>query len=94
LPQVLSASSYSSVALLVYFRELWDRARKIDSKHRAALLHYERHSQLTDDIFLYKRELTEVGKDLRAYTWRKKNEGSELRRFICLLNKRTANLQK
>ena len=78
----------------VVFDELWDRARKIDSKHRAALLHYERQSQLTDDIFLYKRDLTEVGKDLRAHPWWKKNEGTELRRFIYLLNKRTANLQK
>jgi hypothetical protein len=33
------------------FDALWGRARKIDSNHRAALLRYERHSQLTDDIF-------------------------------------------
>jgi hypothetical protein len=57
------------LAMRAVFDELWDRARKIDSKHRAALLRYERHSQLTDDIFLYKRELTEVGKDLRARPW-------------------------
>ena len=77
------------------FDELWDRAREIDSKHRAAaLLRYERHSKLTDDIFQYKLELTSVGKDLRAHPWWKKNEGLKLRRPICLLNKRTANLQK
>jgi hypothetical protein len=44
------------------FNALCDRARKIDSSHRAALLRYERHSQLTDDIFQYKLELTKVGR--------------------------------
>jgi hypothetical protein len=69
-------------------------SREHDADVQAALLRYEGHSQLTDDIFLYKRELTEVGKDLRAHTWWKKNEGLKLRRFICLLNKRIVNLQK
>jgi hypothetical protein len=76
------------------FDELWGRARKIDSNHRAALLRYERHSKLTDDIFQYKLELTNVGKDVRAHPWWKKDEGLKLRRFICLLNKCTADLQK
>jgi hypothetical protein len=57
------------------FNALWDRARKIDSNHRAALLRYERHSQLTDDIFQYKLELTKVGKDVRAHPWWKNDEG-------------------
>jgi hypothetical protein len=57
------------------FNALWDRARKIDSSHIAALLRYERHSQLTDDIFQYKLELTEVEKDVRAHAWWKNDEG-------------------
>jgi hypothetical protein len=61
----------------------------------AALLRYERHSQLTDDIFLYKRELTKVGKGVRAHPSSCTNdEGVKLRRFICNLNKRIVNLQK
>ena len=77
------------------FDALWGRARKIDSNHRAALLRYERHSQLTDDIFQYKLELTKAGKDdVRAHPWWENDEGSKLRRFICNLNKRIVDLQK